>query len=204
MELDLKALKSGDERAFEQFVLQYEKKIYNIALKYTSSESAACDISQEVFLKIYKSISTFKELSSLSTWVYRITYNVCIDYLRREKRMSEVSLFVDGADDEDYLMELPDTSSSPELVMDKTILREVISSSIEKLSAEHRSMIILRDLQGLSYAQIAKITGCEEGTVKSRINRAREKLRTILRSDGNFSEYSQSKLLEEVAEGALQ
>jgi len=173
--------KSGDIEAFEQLVEVYEKKVFNIALRMIGNYDDANDIAQEVFIRVYKSLGGFKEQSAFSTWIYRITTNVCLDELRKRKNKKVVYIDEDvKSDDGEIKRQFEATEPTPEIVAEKNYVRQVVNDAIQKLSEEHRTVIILRDIQGFSYEEIAKITKCPEGTVKSRINRARQALKDIL------------------------
>jgi len=186
-ELELvERVRGGDADAFEQLMRAYQSKVYNTALRMTGSREDAFDISQEVFVRVYRSISLFRSDSSFSTWIYRLCSNMCIDFLRKRKHVSEVSLT--RRDDEGEIEgenEVADNQFDPERAYENAELREKLFAAIDKLSEEHRQAVVLRDIEGLSYAQIAEVAGIEEGTVKSRISRAREALRVLLR-EGNF------------------
>jgi RNA polymerase sigma-70 factor (ECF subfamily) len=142
----------------------YEKKVYSMALRMSGSAEDAFDLSQEIFLRIYRSIGLFKMESSVSTWIYRLSTNVCIDFLRRRKKRPETALISEQEDGE-YENEIPDTRYSPESEYDKTELREQLSKALLCLSPEHRQIVVLRDINGLSYTEIADLLGIEEGTV---------------------------------------
>lgn len=178
---------SGDSAAFEQFMHAYEKKVYTMALRMTGSAEDAFDLSQEIFLRVYRSIGLFRMESSLSTWIYRLSSNACIDYLRRRKKHPELPLVSEQDDGDSCENDIADSRFSPESEYDKTELREQLSRAILRLSAEHRQVVVLRDINGLSYAEIADSLDLEEGTVKSRLFRAREQLRRLMTS-GNIPE----------------
>ncbi len=162
--------KNGDKAAFEQLILQYQSKVYNLAYKLLSNYTDASDAAQDAFLKLYKSLGSFREQSSLSTWIYRITYNVCVDRMRQIKR-TPVS---------DYDESLADTSASPEAYAINNENKQIIYDAINKLPYEYRAAVILRDINGHSYDEIAYILGCSTRTVNSRINRRRGPLQEFL------------------------
>lgn len=169
---------SGDLDAFEQIVQAYQTKVYNIALSITGNHHDADDAAQDVFVKVYRSIGAFSFHAQFSTWLYRVATNVCLDYLRRRKRAGTVTL---DADDEDApQMQVADDAPTPELVMEEKETVRLVRQAISKLSDEHKKVIVLRDLSGLSYDEIAAIEQCSVGTVKSRINRARQNLKKLL------------------------
>lgn len=177
----IKSALKGDMASFEELILSYEKKVYNVALRILKNPEDAKDISQEVFIKIYKNLDKFDGKSSFSTWVYRITTNACIDELRKKKGKETFSMDSEIEEDEgSFKREFADNSPSPEeAVISKETGNEIIKS-VEKLSDEHRTIIVLRDIHGLSYTEIADMTGLSIGTVKSRISRARLHLKNII------------------------
>ncbi len=184
--MDILKLKKGDPDAFEQFVREYEKKVYNIALRLLSDYDLAYDASQEVFVKVYKNISAFKEECALSTWVYRITVNVCTDIHRKNNKEKAISIDDDTKEGADLLSIIPDAAPTPEEVYCQKESNVLIKKAISRLPSKYKEVIILRELQNLSYHEISSILDCSEGTVKSRINRGREKLYELLSKCGNF------------------
>ncbi len=184
--------KDGDADAFEEIVREYEKTVYNLALRYCGNSHDAYDISQDVFLRVYRSIDTFKGQSKFSTWLFQLATNICIDYCRKNSRRKEVGIVLSDDDGDDTQLDIPDESQIPEKIYEELQLRDDIAKCIDKLSDEHRMVLVLRDIDGMSYNEICDILGVELGTVKSRLFRAREKLRSILIKSGNFSEYISS------------
>ncbi len=177
----VKKAQQGDLYAFEQLVEQHYPKIYNIALGIMGNSHDAEDAAQNVLIKLYRAIADFRFQSKFSTWIYRITTNVCMDELRRHKRGKTVSHeeLAEEAMGTDY--------STPE---DKALNDEALHSlrqAIDSLKDEHRQVIVLRDINGFSYEEIAQATKCSVGTVKSRINRARTALKDTLISTGYFN-----------------
>lgn len=177
----LKKVKEGNQTAFEKLILQYEKQVYNIAYRMFYNEADAKDISQEVFLRIYQKIHTFEETSKFSTWLYRITINICIDELRKRKGKETYSI------DETYKQEDGEMTKQyklqeqgPEEVFLQKERIEALHKGIQKLPEDYKAVIILRDLQNFSYQEIADILSCSLGTVKSRISRGRIQLKNIL------------------------
>ncbi|CCC57844.1 RNA polymerase sigma factor [Caloramator australicus] len=167
--------KENDIDAFESLFKQYENKIYNIAYYILKNEHDAMDVTQEVALKIYRSISNFKGDSKLSTWIYRITYNTCLDYIK--KRKEDLSL-------DEYIAIEGETIDNTEDTYESNELRNIIKNCILKLNEDFRTIIVLRDVHGFSYQEIAGILNIEVGTVKSRLNRAREALKKELIKNG--------------------
>lgn len=178
---------SGDKRAFEELFRLYEQKIYNFALRWTGDPDDALDASQEIFLRVYKYLPGFKKQSAFSTWIYRIAVNVCHDiYISKKNEI----LSLDG--EEGYRESVPDIRYSPENEFERRVVREILKEGILSLDEKQKAIIIMRDLEGLSYEKIAEILDLNSGTVKSRISRAREKLRIKLVENGNFSENRES------------
>ena len=184
--------KKGEPAAFESIVTTYENRVFSLALRSTGSEADAADITQEVFLRLWKGIGDFRGDSSLSTWLYRVCTNLCVDLAR--KRAAEVGA-VSLDDDENLLTELPDHSDGgrPETVLEKNEVARELQACLAMLSEEHRRIVTLRDVAGMRYADIAAALDLEEGTVKSRLARARAALRKILIQRGNISLPSSSK-----------
>ena len=179
--------KDGDERAFEQLVTDNEKRIYNLCRRLAGNPEDAAELTQEAFLNAWRGLSGFQEGSTFSTWLYRLATNACMDFLRREKRRRSLSLTVSLDDEEEAVqVELPDERYAPEGELERVEQRQAIQEGLRRLSEEHRQVLILRELNGLSYQEIARVLDLEEGTVKSRIARARGALRKILLEEGNF------------------
>lgn len=185
--------RKGEIAAFETIVTAYERKIYALALRSTGSEADAADITQEVFLRAWKSMGKFRGDSSVSTWLYRITMNLCVDHARR-KNIQAVPL----TDEEGTELPLPDTRADnlPEAALEGRELSNELQTALGMLTDEHRQIILLRDVSGLSYQEIGRLLTLEEGTVKSRLARARRNLREILIKRGNISLPSASKYQE--------
>ena len=194
----IKRAKKGEMAAFEALVSAYERRVYTLALRSTNSHEDALDITQEVFLKAYKGLPSCRGESRFSTWLYRITMNKCVDFARSKKNVA-----VEPIDDE-KILQLPDfkEKNQPEKSLEKTELREEIDVALNMISEEHRKVVILRGVAGMKYSDIAKALSIEEGTVKSRIARARSALRKILIDRGNISLPSSSKQSERRREDA--
>lgn len=182
----------GDVNAFEKLVLAYEKNVYNIALRMTGNSEDASDMTQEAFIKAYNSLQSFRGDSKFSVWLYRIATNVCLDFLRSRSRKPTVSLSVEDNEGEDVQLDVADESQSPELLLDRQMTRESVRRGLETLLPEYRQILLLREIQGLSYDEISQALGLEVGTVKSRIFRARKKLCAFLLKDGNIPEFASS------------
>lgn len=172
---------SGDPAAFNRLMEMHEKRMYAVALRMFGNREDAQDSLQEAMLRVYRSIGGFKGQSSFGTWVYRITMNTCLDEIRRKKNKQSASL--DNMLDQGWAP--TDEGASPEKrVMQQEMLKS-IAQSIQELPEDMRSAIIMRDVHGYSYEEIADTLNVNVGTIKSRISRGREKLREKL---SNFSE----------------
>lgn len=159
---------------------RHEQRVYNIALRMTGNPEDAADLTQECFLRLFSSLHTFRGESAFSTWLYRLVTNVCLDQLKRRSRRRETQPRPDSETGEDALERLPD----PGTPVDETIARKqrqaAVQAAIASLPEHQRITLILYDLEGFSYQQIAELSGASLGTVKSRLNRARLALKNRL------------------------
>lgn len=194
----IERVRSGETDAFEALVLENQKKVYNLALKMTGNENDALDISQEAFIKAFAGLKNFRGDSRFSVWLYRLTYNLSIDFIRKNQRtqVSSLTYIDDSGEYADY--EIPDISCEPESEIEKKELREAIAKGIGELPDKHREILIMREITGMSYEDIAKTLGLSEGTVKSRLSRARHGLVVILNKYGTFSQGNRLKSGKEV------
>lgn len=174
--------KNGDTEAFERLISDYQVKIYHIAYHMMANEQDAEDAAQEAILKAYRYLGSFKEESGFYTWLYRITHNICLDMLRKRKRnhTHSMDLVKKDRDGQETELQLVDDKPQPE---DELMSRQVqtdMQAAIAELKENYRTVIVLRDIEGMSYEDIAAVTEISVGTVKSRLNRARENLRKIV------------------------
>ena len=174
---------AGDSDAFEQLVKKYERFVYTTVCYLIKNREDAFDVSQEVFLRIYRSLASFRGDSSFATWLYRICKNACFDFLRKNaKHHADISTTLYDENEDDTILEIPDSSraTDPEAAYEQLEQKEAIRFAITRLSPEHREIILLRDLEGYSYIEISEMLEMEQGTVKSRLSRARQALKNIL------------------------
>ncbi len=183
----IRSVLRGNVNDFEKLVTAYEKNVYNIALRMVGDPEDAADMTQETFIKAYRALSSFRGDSKFSSWLYRIASNVCLDFLRSRSRHPQVSLSTVDEDDR-ATFELPDMRQNPEEQLMKKLGMEAVRRGLEQLPEQQRQILVLRELGGLSYAELAQTLGLEEGTVKSRIFRARKRLCALLLCDGNISD----------------
>ena len=175
--------KAGDMRAFEELVLAHETFVYRVVLRILGNEQDAWDVAQEVFLRAYQNMGQFDGRSAFSTWLYRIAHNGAIDALRRRKTGRELPL--EGLNDSDGgpVIQHEDPGPSPEEQALQRERRGKIREALCDLPEDYRLMVILRDLEGLSYQEIAQQEGLAVGTVKSRVSRGRAQLKKALQKE---------------------
>jgi len=162
---------SGDTEAFDELVSKYSAKIFTMVYGMVRNEHDASDLVQEGFLKAWRSIQEFEGRSSFYTWLYRITMNVTVDSLRRKRQREEIEL-IDA---------IASSLPSPRASCRRTEIQEKIESALAKLSPEHRAVVVLKELEGLQYREIAEVLNLPVGTVMSRLFYARKKLQSLLR-----------------------
>jgi len=184
--------REGDEAAFEALVHMHEKKVYALCRRMCRDEDDALEAAQDAFLALWRGIGSYRADAAFSTWLYRLVSNACLDLLRREKkRTGDVSL-----DDEEARIDAPDSAPLPEEVVERAEMMRMVREGLMALPDEYRQVLVLRETEQLSYTEIAAVTGLELGTVKSRINRARQALKNYLTASGNFFERYPSKVTE--------
>ena len=183
---------NGDTNAYEVLVREYEKNVYNLALRMTGNSEDAYDMSQEAFIKAYNSLTAFRGDSKFSVWLYRIVSNVCLDFLRSRNRRPTSSLSVENDDGEEVELDIADEEQTPEKLLERSLTRDAVRRGLLSLPDDHRQILLLREIEGLSYDEISEALGLEVGTVKSRIFRARKKLCAFLVRDGNIPDYISS------------
>jgi RNA polymerase sigma-70 factor (ECF subfamily) len=170
----------GNTAAFEELVRRYESRVYNITYRLLGNEDDAAEALQDTFIRAYRSISRFKFKSSFYTWLYRIATNVSLTKLRRRKTQDTISLDEPIRNTDDLQFDIPDSHSTPEQVFEQKRLREKLQKAIDRLPAEYRTVVVMRDLQGLSNEEVSKTLGLSVPAVKSRLHRGRMALREQL------------------------
>ena len=173
----------GDVNSFEELISNYQLYAYNIAFQMLKHEEDAKDAAQDALIKVYKNIGQFQMDSKFSTWLYRIVINTCKDQLR-SKKSQWMSIEDESSDAKEWIEKLPARESEqPDRQLEKKEVSERIMEAFNRLSPNHKSVLMLRDIQGMSYEEIGVIENCSVGTIKSRINRGRLILRDILLGD---------------------
>ena len=175
-------IKDGDEAAFQEIVRRYRNPITNFVYRMLDDYERSVELAQETFIRVYTSASRYQANYSFSTYIYRIATNLAISELRRRKRRKFVSLFSPFTDDNGEAVELdpPDLNPLQDESLIKDERRKAVARAITSLPEKYRAAIVLRDVEGLSYDRIAEVLKLSEGTVKSRINRARNLLKEKL------------------------
>ena len=183
---------AGDNDAFGELVEAYQDKVYNLALRMCGNADDAFDLAQDAFFRAWRGLSGFQFESAFSTWLFRLTSNVCLDWLRAKKRRPTVSLTTLDDEGEEVQMEIRDPGKSPEELLLAAEDRAAVAKAMNELPVEFREILTLRAIDDLSYTEIAEILHLREGTVKSRLSRARLALRNKLLQNGNKLESGSS------------
>jgi RNA polymerase sigma-70 factor, ECF subfamily len=170
--------KQGDTGAFDQLVLRYQKRFFNLAYRMLSQADDALEVTQDAFYQMYRNLGRFEEKARFSTWGTRIVINLCLNLRKKKKRRNvagQMSLDDTGPDEDQRPLSevLPDEGESPEERLHRTELSQAIEEGLAMLNDIHREIVVLRDIQGQSYQEIAEALELNEGTVKSRLARAR-------------------------------
>jgi RNA polymerase sigma-70 factor, ECF subfamily len=181
----IKRCLAGDSSAWEEIVRAHNRRIYNICYRFTSSADDAEDLTQEVFIKIYRTLQSYDlEKGAFTTWVTTMTRNLLVDHFRKTKqeRMTDSMDAAPGGDEDALTLgeQIADQKATPDEVMDTKDTQKMVHFALQKLSPELREAVILRDLQDMDYKEIAQVLKVPEGTVKSRINRGRTELARLL------------------------
>jgi len=196
----VESLRSGEERAYEELLTRFQQPVYVLALRLLEDPSGASDVVQEVFLKVFRNVASFRGQSTLKTWIYRITVNEAHNarrwFFRHRRR--EVELDTSPDDARNWKENIPDEGRSP---FEEAFGREqhvMVEAALEKINPIFREAVVLRDISDLSYEEIAEILGVSLGTVKSRILRGREALREELA--GSLKQRPALRLVPKTAE----
>ena len=173
----------GDETALAPLVEKYKRMVYRLAMQITKNHADADDVMQETFIKVYRSIRTFRKDAAFETWLYRIAVNEALNFVKRRERQREFTLeTASEAEYEAITRYRTQIDNDPHAHAEKAELRHHVTEAVNNLSLKHRTVVILHEFEGLTHAEIASILNCSEGTVRSRLHYARKKLRTLLKS----------------------
>ena len=176
----LNKARDGDVAAFEDLMSTHYKKVYNICYRMVNNPEDASELAQETFLKVYRHIADFKGNSSISTWLYRIASNVCLDFLRKNKKYQTVSMEKEAFEDLQIKDMISSVEEGPEKIVESNAKKAAIKEALSKMNEHNRNAVILRDFMNLSYEEMSNTLNLPIGTVKSRISRARNELRALL------------------------
>jgi RNA polymerase sigma-70 factor (ECF subfamily) len=172
----------GDLEAFEQLFQQFQRGIYNVIYQMIRSEADAADLTQDVFVRAWKSLPRLEAAEAFSSWLYRIATNLSRNWIRDNTRVRQESLDapVGGDEEEGSVREIPDFSGDPAAAAQQRAMREAVQRAVQGLSEDHRRVVTLHHLEGMAVEEIAQVMQCSVGTVKSRLSRARDHLRRKL------------------------
>ena len=181
----LRRLKNRDERAFREMLAEHRDRVYNITFRMLGNRAEAEDVAQEVFITVFKTIDSFREESKFSTWLYRVTVNHCknrIKYLarRHDRDRDELDETKPAGDAAPGATGVPVVARRPDRALEGAQMEQILQEAIAQLDEDHRLLVVLRDVEDLSMEEIVEITGLPDGTVKSRLHRARLALRKKL------------------------
>ncbi len=182
-QVDIKLfLETNDSGAFERLLLKYQDRVYNFCLRYLGNEADASDCTQDIFIRIYQNLNSFRFESKFSTWLYRITLNTCKNMKSSKAYRMEQTAVRNGIGDEilNPNLEILNNNSNPNTLIQNKELNEILQNAINTLKGKQKTVLILRDLDGHSYEEIVSITGLKLGTVRSTLNRARLKVAGII------------------------
>lgn len=170
------------DRVFEEILNKYERKIFNMIYRMVGDYDDAADLTQETFLRVYKGLRSFRGEASIYTWIYQIALNLCRTTIAQRKRISSVVSLDQRIETEDSEIdvEVPDESMAPHIIIEGVNLQEAVQKAIEALPLPYKEVVILHDLQGFSYQEIANMLGTNEQTIRVRLHRARKMLRSLL------------------------
>jgi len=176
----VRRVQAGNSEAFEELVRRYERKIYNVTYRLLGNEQDASEALQDTFLRAYRFIAKFQFKSAFFTWLYRIATNVSLSKLRKRPKIETVSIDAPASDGSDSPVEIPDPKYTPERMMRERELRDALKTAVDGLPTDYRSVVVLRDLEGLSNEEVSKVLNLSVAAVKSRLHRGRLVLRTKL------------------------
>lgn len=173
---------AGSEEAFNRLVLRHQRRAVNLAFRFLGNYEDACDVAQEAFVRVHKYLTRFRGQCSFQTWFYKIVLNLSRNKYRWKRRHGFRQISIDNPNSENpgNPLEIPDMTFSVAREMRRKEIQASIQEALNRLPAKHRQIVVLRHMEGLSYAEIGEMLGCAEGTIKSRLHRARAEIRKLL------------------------
>lgn len=176
----MEKFQSGYEQAFSLLVDRYQNRLHNFLYRYTNNHQDCEDLVQETFYRVFRSRHSYERIAKFSTWMYTIAINLAKSLYKKKKRMTKVTIHKDPDDSEDRPMKLEDTDILPDDSLHEKMCIDELEKALQELSEDFREVVVLRDIQQLSYEEISEIADLPMGTVKSRINRGRAQLQELL------------------------
>jgi len=187
-------LREGDMTALALLVEKYQRLVYRLAVQITKNHEDANDVMQETFLKVYESIHRFRKDAAFETWLYRIVVNGALNLVKRRERRRESPLSeISDTEIHPDLWRTAEQVHNPHLAAEKKELQEWVTRAVDSLPAKHQTVVILHEFEGLTHAEIASILNCSEGTVRSRLHYARNRLRELLKPYVDSTQFSGKK-----------
>lgn len=175
-------VETNDTDAFERLLVKYQDQVYNYCYRYLGNEADASDCTQEIFIRLFENLKSFRFESKFSTWLFRVTLNTCKNMAGsksyRMEQQAVRNVIAEQAPNSKY--QIPNNNSNPEILIQAKELNQLLQNAIDKLKGKQKTVLILRDLDGHSYEEIVSITGLNIGTVRSTLNRARLKIAGII------------------------
>ena len=175
-------VETNDTYAFERLLVKYQDQVYNYCYRYLGNEADASDCTQEIFIRLFENLKSFRFESKFSTWFFRVTLNTCKNMAGSKSYRMEQQAVRNGIAEQapNSKYQIPNNNSNPEILIQEKELNQLLQNAIDKLKGKQKTVLILRDLDGHSYEEIASITGLNIGTVRSTLNRARLKIAGII------------------------
>lgn len=178
----MELFQGGYDEAFTEIVERYRDKIHNFIFRYTRNHLDCEDIVQETYFRVYRSRHSYERIARFSTWLYTIANNLARSHYKKNSRLKTTSIFETDSNNQEYEIDIVDTEQTPDNDVNTSIMMEYVQKALSHIPVEFKDVIVMRDIQNLTYEEIMEITGLPMGTVKSRINRGRVRLQVLINS----------------------
>ncbi len=178
----MELFQGGYDEAFTEIVERYRDKIHNFIFRYTRNHLDCEDIVQETFFRVYRCRHSYERIARFSTWLYTIANNLVRSHYKKNSRLKTTSIFETDSNDQEYEIDIVDTEQTPDADVNISIMMEYVQKALSHIPVDFKEVIVMRDIQNLTYEEIMEITGLPMGTVKSRINRGRVRLQVLINS----------------------